>query len=124
MRSLVPFGVVGSTSVHNDLDGTPFRCREYPWGVVNIEDQVKRTSKMLGEFLFAPEPMRLCTPETSITGYAHARFERGHPCQTLRSLPKNEAQRNDGQGGNYSMRPFHNIYKNIQTLEFIAKESG
>ena len=40
MRSLVPFSVVGSNTSLVDGDGTKYRGREYPWGVVNIEDQV------------------------------------------------------------------------------------
>ena len=40
MRSLVPFSVVGSNTSLVDGDGAKYRGREYPWGVVNIEDQV------------------------------------------------------------------------------------
>jgi len=39
MRSLLPFAVVGSNTTITTEDGTKFRGREYPWGVVNIEDQ-------------------------------------------------------------------------------------
>lgn len=41
MRSLLPFAVVGSNTTMTADDGTKFRGREYPWGVVNIEDQVR-----------------------------------------------------------------------------------
>lgn len=36
MRSLLPFAVVGSNTTITTEDGTKFRGREYPWGVVNI----------------------------------------------------------------------------------------
>ena len=42
MRSLLPFAVVGSNTTITTEDGTKFRGREYPWGVVNIEDQVRQ----------------------------------------------------------------------------------
>ena len=40
MRTLLPFGVVGSNTSIADGEGNMYRGREYPWGVVNIEDQV------------------------------------------------------------------------------------
>ena len=40
MRSLLPFAVVGSNATLTEEDGTKYRGREYPWGTVNIEDQV------------------------------------------------------------------------------------
>ena len=40
MRTLLPFGVVGSNTSLTDDEGTKYRGREYPWGVVNTEDQV------------------------------------------------------------------------------------
>jgi septin family protein len=42
MRSLLPFAVVGSNTTLIGKDGTKYRGREYPWGTVNIEDQVRR----------------------------------------------------------------------------------
>ena len=33
--------MVGSNTVVSDDQGNLFRGREYPWGVVNIEDEVK-----------------------------------------------------------------------------------
>ena len=41
MRSLLPFAVVGSNTTLTDDNGTKYRGREYPWGTVNIEDQVR-----------------------------------------------------------------------------------
>ena len=41
MRSLLPFAVVGSDTTLTDEDGTKYRGREYPWGTVNIENQVR-----------------------------------------------------------------------------------
>jgi len=43
MRSLLPFAVVGSNTTLTAHDGTKFRGREYTWGVVNIEDQVRNS---------------------------------------------------------------------------------
>jgi septin family protein len=43
MRSLLPFGVVGSNTTLTDDEGTKYKGREYPWGMVNIEDQVSQT---------------------------------------------------------------------------------
>ena len=40
MRSRLPFAVVGSDSVRQGQDGRLVRGREYPWGIVDIEDQV------------------------------------------------------------------------------------
>ena len=40
MRSLLPFAVVGSNTTLTAEDGSKYRGREYPWGTVNIEDQV------------------------------------------------------------------------------------
>ena len=40
MRSQLPFAVVGSNTVMKDEEGNTVRGREYPWGTVNIEDQV------------------------------------------------------------------------------------
>ena len=42
-----PFGVVGSNVVMEDKEGKLFRGRRYPWGCVNIEDEVRILSKML-----------------------------------------------------------------------------
>ena len=36
-----PFAIVGSNTVVEDSKGRRFRVRRYPWGCVNIEDQVK-----------------------------------------------------------------------------------
>ena len=36
----LPFAVVGSNMVLEDADGRKFRGRRYPWGCVNIEDEV------------------------------------------------------------------------------------
>ena len=35
-----PFAVVGSNAIVEDSAGRRFRGRRYPWGCVNIEDQV------------------------------------------------------------------------------------
>jgi len=35
-----PFALVGSNTVMEDMEGKKFRGRQYPWGCVNIEDQV------------------------------------------------------------------------------------
>ena len=40
MRTKLPFAVVGSEKEWEDEDGVRVRGREYPWGAVNIEDQV------------------------------------------------------------------------------------
>ena len=40
MRTKLPFAVVGSDRQWEDKDGVRVRGREYPWGAVNIEDQV------------------------------------------------------------------------------------
>ena len=40
LRLKIPFAVVGSQRVHQDSEGLMLRGREYPWGTVNIEDQV------------------------------------------------------------------------------------
>ena len=42
MRNRLPFGVVGSNTVVTDEEGNKRRGREYPWGVVNIEDKVRQ----------------------------------------------------------------------------------
>ena len=41
MRSLLPFAVVGSNATLTDEEGNKYRGRVYPWGTVNIEDQVR-----------------------------------------------------------------------------------
>ena len=41
MKERLPFAVVGSNTVVSDDQGNLFRGREYPWGVVNIEDEVR-----------------------------------------------------------------------------------
>ena len=46
MRSLLPFGVIGSNTTLTDDEGNKYRSREYPWGVVNIEDQVRSPCKI------------------------------------------------------------------------------
>ena len=40
MREKQPFAVVGSNTVLVDNEGNMFRGRQYPWGKVNIEDNV------------------------------------------------------------------------------------
>jgi septin 7 len=35
-----PFAIVGSNAIVEDSAGRRFRGRRYPWGCVNIEDQV------------------------------------------------------------------------------------
>ena len=53
MRSLLPFAVVGSNTTLTDEYGTKYRGREYPWGTVNIEDQVRRlNSRITSTFFF------------------------------------------------------------------------
>ena len=53
MRSLIPFAVVGSNTTLTDEYGTKYRGREYPWGTVNIEDQVRRLdSRITSTFFF------------------------------------------------------------------------
>ena len=43
MRDRLPFGVVGSNTVVTDQVGNKWRGRKYPWGVVNIEDKVRKS---------------------------------------------------------------------------------
>ena len=45
----MPFAVVGSNVVMEDEDGRKFRGRKYPWGCVNIEDEV---SVILHSYVF------------------------------------------------------------------------
>ena len=40
MRELLPFAVVGSNAILTDDEGNNYRGREYPWGSINIENQV------------------------------------------------------------------------------------
>ena len=47
MKTLLPFGVVGSNTFFTDGEGRRYRGREYGWGVVNIEDQVILTLSTL-----------------------------------------------------------------------------
>ena len=50
----LPFAVVGSNvMIEDDLTGRKFRGRKYPWGCVNIEDEVEKNKFQLYHlFLF------------------------------------------------------------------------
>ena len=57
MRSLLPFGIVGSNTILTDEDGAKYRCREYPWGTVNIEDQVRYSCMSSLHLSLTTEPL-------------------------------------------------------------------
>ena len=38
LRSLLPFSVIGSDA-EIDIGGRQVRCRQYPWGIVEVENQ-------------------------------------------------------------------------------------
>ena len=40
-EEIFPFAVVGSNTIIEDASGSRYRGRKYPWGCVNIEDQVR-----------------------------------------------------------------------------------
>ena len=44
----LPFAVVGSNvMIEDDLTGRKFRGRKYPWGCVNIEDEVEKNKNKI-----------------------------------------------------------------------------
>jgi len=75
MRSLLPFAVVGSNTTMTADDGTKFRGREYPWGVVNIEDQGHCDFSPLRHLLLATH-MQDLKEVTHATHYENFRREK------------------------------------------------
>jgi len=75
MRSLLPFAVVGSNTTITTEDGTKFRGREYPWGVVNIEDQGHCDFSPLRHLLLATH-MQDLKEVTHATHYENFRREK------------------------------------------------
>ena len=46
----MPFAVVGSNMVLEDENGKSFRGRRYPWGCVNMEDEVRETFQIKRQY--------------------------------------------------------------------------
>ncbi|CAN6658002.1 cell division control protein 11 [Trichomonascus vanleenenianus] len=71
LRKYVPFAIVGSNDFHRDETGNPVRARQYPWGLVKVNDPAHSDFSLLRSVLFGShlEELRDLTQDIMYENY-------------------------------------------------------